>query len=265
MLFEIMMILLAGWGAGVVTGLIGASAVVVVAPILVTFLNYGAYEAIGISLATDVVASLTAAHTYSRYGNIDLKSGIQMAISAIIGALVGSWASSYIPPATLGRSTGIVILVMGVSFIRKPITLRVKEFEENSDFLRFVISFFKKRRYMSSIFFGLLIGLICGIVGAGGGVMILLILMLILGYPIHAAIGTSVLIMTFTALSGAIGHALYGHLLLYAALAGCIGGAIGAKSAATFANLASEEKLGKAVGVTFLILGIIMTVNEMIL
>jgi hypothetical protein len=265
MLFEIIMMLLAGWGAGVVTGLIGASAVVVVAPILVTFLNYGAYEAIGVSLATDVVASLTAAHTYSRYGNIDLKSGIQMAISAIIGALVGSWASSYIPPATLGRSTGIVILVMGVSFIRKPITLRVKEFEENSDFLRFVISFFKKRRYMSSIFFGLLIGLICGIVGAGGGVMILLILMLILGYQIHVAIGTSVLIMAFTALSGAVGHTLYGHLPLYAALAGCIGGAIGAKSAATFANLASEEKLGRAVGVTFLVLGIIMTINEMIL
>jgi hypothetical protein len=65
MLIEILVILLAGWGAGVVTGLIGASAVAVVTSSLVTFLGYSPYEAIGVSLATDVVASLTAAYTYS--------------------------------------------------------------------------------------------------------------------------------------------------------------------------------------------------------
>jgi hypothetical protein len=259
-LLEILTVLLAGWGAGVVTGLIGASAVVVVAPILVTFLNYGAYEAIGVSLATDVVASLTAAHTYSRHGNIDVKSGIQIAIFAIVGALIGSWASSYIPTSSLGGATGIAILVMGISFIRKPITLRAEKFQQKIN-----LSFFKKRKYTSSIFFGLLVGLMCGIVGAGGGIAILFILMFVLDYQIHMAIGTSVLIMAFTAFSGAAGHALYGVIPLYAVLAGCIGGAIGAKSAATFANLASEEKLGKAVGAAFLILGTIMMVNEMIL
>ena len=212
------------------------------------------------SLATDVIASLTAAHTYSRYGNINIKSGIQMAVSAVIGALIGSWISSYIPQATLGGGTSIFILIMGISFLRKPITLRIKGFKEKFDF-----SFFKRRKYLSSIFFGLLIGFMCGIVGAGGGVMILLILTFILGYPIHVAIGTSVLIMAFTALSGAFGHALYGPFPLYAALVGCIGGAIGAKSAASFANLASEEKLGKTIGAAFLILGIIMVVNEMII
>jgi hypothetical protein len=95
--------------------------------------------------------------------------------------------------------------------------------------------------------------------------MILLILMFVLDYRIHVAVGTSVLIMAFTALPGAVGHALYGPFTLYAALTGCIGGAIGARSAATFANIASEEKLGKAVGVVFLILGVIMTINKMVL
>jgi hypothetical protein len=259
MLFEIIIIFLAGWGAGVVTGLIGASAVVVVAPILVTFLGYGVYEGIGVSLATDVVASLTAAHTYSRHGNINIKSGIQMAVSAVIGALIGSWISSYIPQGSLGGGTSIFILIMGISFLRKPITLRIKGVKEKNYF-----SFFKKRKHIASIFFGLLIGLMCGTIGAGGGVAILLILAFILGYPIRVAVGTSVLIMAFTALSGAFGHALYGSFPLYAASVGCIGGAIGAKSAATFANLVSEEKLGRTVGVAFLILGTIMVMNMII-
>lgn len=257
---EVLIILAAGWGAGAVTGLIGASAIAVVAPVLVMFLGFGPYQAIGVSLATDVFASITAASTYSRHGNINIKSGIQIAVLAVVGAIIGSWASTYIPSPRLGGATGIAVLITGISFIRKPITLRVKEFRE-----RISLEFFRKRKYVSSAFFGLLIGLICGAFGAGGGVMILLILMFILDYQIHVAIGTSVLIMTFTALSGAMGHGLYGPFPLYAAVLGGIGGIIGASSAASFANVSSEEKLARTVGVAFLILGILMVVNEILL
>ncbi len=146
---------------------------------------------------------------------------------------------------------------MGIGSIKKPLSERIKSLRGKID-----LSFFQKRKYGSSIFFGFLIGLICGIIGAGGGVMILLVLMFILGYQIHVAVGTSVLMMAFIALSGAVSHAYYGTIPPYAVLIGCISGAIGARSAATFANLASEEKLGRVAGVVFLILGIILTVNE---
>ena len=69
--------LAAGLGAGVVTGLVGASAAVVVVPVMVTFLGYDIYEAIGISLATDVVASLTATRIYTKNKNIDIKHGFK--------------------------------------------------------------------------------------------------------------------------------------------------------------------------------------------
>ncbi len=259
-IIEYLVLFLAGWGAGTVTGLIGASAIVVVAPVLVTFLGFGPYEAIGVSLTTDIFASLTAASTYSSHGNIDIRSGIQIAILAVIGALIGSWVSAFVPSGRLSGLTGVAIIITGISFLRKPITLRAEEVQEVID-----LSFFKERKIISSAFFGLMIGLISGIFGAGGGVMILIILVFILDYQIHTAIGTSVLIMMFTALSGAAGHLYYGPFPIYAAVIGVAGGVIGAWSASKFANLSSEKRLAKIVGVVFLVLGIIMTVKEVFL
>ncbi|MFW6230241.1 MAG: TSUP family transporter, partial [Halanaerobium sp.] len=82
-MLEILIILTAGFGAGVVTGLVGASAVVIVTPFLVTFLGYDPYSAIGISLATDVVASSVSAFTYKKHGNINIRGGLLIAVSAV--------------------------------------------------------------------------------------------------------------------------------------------------------------------------------------
>ena len=59
---------------------------------------------------------------------------------------------------------------------------------------------------IQSIICGILIGFICGFIGAGGDMMMLLILTSVLGYELKTAVGTSVFIMTFTALTGAVSH-----------------------------------------------------------
>ena len=86
--------------------------------------------------------------------------------------------------------------------------------------------------------------------------MILVVLTFILEYKIHMAVGTSVLIMTFTAFSGAAGHFFFEQSIPYLELAISSAGAfIGAYLAAHYANLISEKKLSKAVGVVFIVLG----------
>lgn len=261
MISQYIISLVAGWGAGVVTGIIGASAAVVIVPVLITFLNIPTFEAIGISLATDVVASLVAANTYRRNGNIDLKSGLQMAISAVVGAIIGSWISSYVPSAGLGGFTGFAILLIGINFIRKPLHQRIQSIQEkhkNNTNISHI------NRITSSILWGLLIGFIAGFVGAGGGVMILLILTLVLRYKIHVAVGTSVLIMAFTALSGAVSHALYAPIPLDLLAFAVVGGALGSKMAAIFANNVSEEKLSKIAGIAFILLGAMTIIDGII-
>ena len=287
LIIEILAIFFAGWGAGVVTGLIGASAVVIVFPILCIFLGYDPYVAQGIGLTTDVIASLVAVHIYKKHGNIDLKSGLQMTVAAIIAAQLGSWLSSLIEPAHLSWVVGTFILVMGVSFIRSPLSITVDSLQDKivSTFNQSMDSlFFQKKRSLSSILyylvalcyinllrrkylphilFGAIIGLICGFTGAGGGVMILLVLTFILGYKIHIAVGTSVLMMALIAFSGALGHALFVEIPWPVIVISCIGGAIGARSASIFANLTSEERLGRIAGSAFAVLGLMMIAGEL--
>ena len=123
MIYEIILLLIAGWGAGVVTGLIGASAVAVVIPLLVVFGGYDPYIAIAVALSIDIFASSTAAYNYTTHGNIDIKHGLQIAVASVTGALIGSWLSSYIPSSSLGGGSGLITLGIGLVFFIKPNTL----------------------------------------------------------------------------------------------------------------------------------------------
>ena len=69
-----------------------------------------------------------------------------------------------------------------------------------------------KKRALQSVICGVLIGFICGFIGAGGGMMMLLILTSVLGYELKTAVGTSVFIMAFTAFTGAASHLAIGGI-----------------------------------------------------
>ena len=69
-----------------------------------------------------------------------------------------------------------------------------------------------KERLMKAIIGGIFVGFICGFVGAGGGMMMLFVLTSFLGYQMHMAVGTSVFIMAFTALTGGISHFAIGGM-----------------------------------------------------
>jgi len=66
--------LLAGLGAGLGTGFAGMSAAAVISPMLIAFLHMDAYQAIGIALASDVLASAVSAYTYGKNKNLDIKN-----------------------------------------------------------------------------------------------------------------------------------------------------------------------------------------------
>ncbi len=109
---------------------------------------------------------------------------------------------------------------------------------------------------------GVIIGFICGFVGAGGGMMLLLILTSVLGYELKTAVGTSVFIMTFTALTGAFSHiAISGSMPDITALVVCvIATLVGARVSALFANKASAKTLNRVTGAVLAALGAAMII-----
>lgn len=65
-MFEVIICILAGLGAGLGTGFAGMSAAAVISPMLITFLDMDPYMAVGIALASDVLASAVSAITYGK-------------------------------------------------------------------------------------------------------------------------------------------------------------------------------------------------------
>ena len=244
---------LAGMGAGLGTGFAGMSAAAVITPMLVTFLNIEAYEAVGIALASDVLASAISAYTYYKNDNLDIKNGIVMMISVLCFTLGGSYLASLMPSSTMGSFSTFMTLILGIKFIVKPV-MATKEAMASVD---------PKKRIIQSIISGGLIGMICGFIGAGGGMMMLLVLTSILGYELKTAVGTSVFIMTFTALTGALSHFAIGGAPNILLLVLCVAFTLlWAQIATKIANKASAKFLNQATGVVLVILGIaIILVN----
>ncbi len=79
------------------------SAAAVISPMLITFLGIPAYEAVGIALASDVLASAASAYTYGKNKNLDIRNGLVMMTFVLLFTLVGSFVSSLVPEYSDGR------------------------------------------------------------------------------------------------------------------------------------------------------------------
>ena len=247
LLITVLVTFFAGMGAGLGTGFAGMSAAAVITPMLVTFLNMEPYMAVGIALSSDVLASAVSAYTYGKNKNLDIRNGLIMMVSVLIFTVVGSYVSSLVPSGTMGNFSVFMTFLLGIKFIVKPV-MTTKESMQ---------SIAPKKRAVQSLIFGILIGFICGFIGAGGGMMMLLILTTVLGYELKTAVGTSVFIMTFTAFTGAVSHFTIGGTPDWLIFGLCVLFTfIWARIAALFANKATPKTLNRATGAVLVVLGV---------
>lgn len=239
----------AGMGAGLGTGFAGMSAAAVISPMLITFLGLDPYMAVGIALSSDVLASAVSAYTYGKNKNLDIRNGLIMMVSVLVFTVVGSFVASLVPSATMGNFSVFMTFLLGIKFIVRPV-MTTKET---------MLSVSAKKRAVQSVVCGMLIGFICGFVGAGGGMMMLLILTSLLGYELKTAVGTSVFIMAFTALTGAASHFVIGGAPDWTVWALCVVFTlIWARIAAVLANKATPKTLNRATGVILVVLGVVV-------
>ena len=248
-LYIVLVTFFAGMGAGLGTGFAGMSAAAVISPMLITFLGMDPYMAVGIALSSDVLASAVSAYTYHKNKNLDVRNGLIMMASVLLFTVVGSWLASLVPSQTMGSFSVFMTFLLGIKFIVRPV-MTTKEAMQGIS---------ARKRAIQSVVSGVCIGLICGFVGAGGGMMMLLILTSVLGYELKTAVGTSVFIMTFTALTGAVSHFAIGGAPEWPVIFLCIlFTLLWARIAAVFANKADAKTLNRATGVVLVVLGIVV-------
>lgn len=249
LLITILVTFFAGMGAGLGTGFAGMSAAAVISPMLITFLDMNPYMAVGIALASDVLASAVSAYTYYKNKNLDIRNGLIMMVSVLIFTVTGSYIASLVPATTMGSFSVFMTFLLGIKFIVRPV-MTTKES---------MLGVSARKRAIQSILCGMIVGFICGFIGAGGGMMMLLILTSVLGYELKTAVGTSVFIMTFTALTGAASHFMIGGTPDPLVFILCvIFTLLWARIAAVFANKAEPKTLNRITGLVLVILGAVI-------
>ncbi|MHC1739956.1 MAG: sulfite exporter TauE/SafE family protein [Anaerolineaceae bacterium] len=244
--------ILIGLATGLMVGITGASGVLLVVPLLTIVMNVGMHTAVGTSLFVDMITPLVVAFIYFRKGNVNLKAALWLAVGAILGAQAGALvANQVVSNDLLGDGFIIFLFLMAISMWIKS-ARPAPEITES----RLMVMTNKNRLITFGI--GILVGITSGLFGAGGGLVFLLVLMIILKYPTRMAIGTSSLIMAMTATSGTIGYALHGNvdysIGITVAIAAVVSGWLGSHIAQTV----SDKLLNRIIGVVFAGIGVMM-------
>ena len=252
-------LILLGLFVGWMTGITGASGVLILVPILSTFTNLSLPVILGTSLFVDIIASIPVSYTYSKSNNLDIKGIAWLITGALFGAQIGSYFVVSVSKVLIMAVLSIGMIYFGVkmwqSGFSKDKSFTITFTGGLSDFLR---------TQVGMILSGLVIGLSTGIFGAGGGLTIFVILYSFLNFSLKKAIGTSSFVMLLTALSGVLGYWENSNLNITFGLIVGISAAIGGAFSSIVANKMNEQKLARFIGVFFIFLAIIMLVLKVV-
>ncbi len=254
---------------GLILGLIGGGGSILGVPILVYLLGYGADEATTYSLFIVGITSFIGAFSYLRKGEISAEAIFQFAIASLITvfcmrkfimpampSVINLFNFSVAKQVLIMVVFGILILISSISMIKRRRPNRINQVKLDE--------FFRSPLGIPFIvFLGIIVGAITGFVGAGGGFIIVPVLIFFLRLNLKKAIGTSLCIIAINSIvgfSGNIGQQKIDWLFLLGISAICI---IGILLGSLLANKVSSKKLKPAFGWFTLVIGIFVLVKEL--
>lgn len=253
---------------GLSLGLIGGGGSILTVPILVYLFGLDPVLATAYSLFIVGLVSAIGGMGHMRMGNVKWDTAVIFGIPSIISVYI---TRAFLLPAipdnilqissfSLSKSAAmlllfaILMLVAAVSMIRKK-----KESSTDKEFAQ-------STKYLIIMAEGLVVGMITGLVGAGGGFLIIPALVLLAKLPMKQAVGTSLVIIAAKSLLGFMGDLQndnnidWNFLLIFSAIsvAGIIMGSLLSKRI-------SGEKLKPAFGYFVLVMGVYVLSRELFL
>lgn len=242
-----------GFIVGGITGITGASGVLIMIPIFSTFFNIPLNIILGTSLLVDVIASTSVSFTYFRAKNVDIIGTLWVIVGALLGAQIGSFFVISVSRIFIMFVLAMCMIFFGIKMFRSGLSKEKKNDLVVSDKISSYL-----RTPIGMIFSGFIVGLTTGIFGAGGGLTVFVILYSFLKFNIKKAVGTSSFIMLLTALSGVMGYAENGNLDIKLGIIIGISAAFGGALTSIFANRINEKILARIIGLFFIFLAFVM-------
>ena len=245
---------------GIALGLIGAGGSILAFPILVYLFKIDTDQATSYSLFIVGIAAFVGAIKQYRLENLKIKTGIIFAIPSVISLLV--MRNYLLPriPAQLFNVDGFILKKHALIMIVFALLMIAASYS----MIRKVAFNNKKINYLRLSLIGLVVGLVVGLLGAGGGFLIIPALIFFAGLTFKEALGTSLLIIFINSIIG-FSSDIYGgaildikFLLIITAIA-----VLGLFIGTALSKKISGEKLKPAFGWFIIILGIYIIINEL--
>ena len=168
--------------------------------ILTAFFNIPPAIAASTSLATTIPTTAVGTFSHWKAGNVNWRFGLTMLVGGAVGSVVGSLCSGFLPENLYNKITGLILLLLAVQMLVSYIKKKHKKGDtQNANPAG------SKSNTVKAVCFGLLGGIMSGLVGLSGGGPIIAGLM-ILGCKALETVGTSVLVLFGIAVTGFLTH-----------------------------------------------------------
>jgi len=201
-LTAIIVLVITGIGVGFASGLLGVGGCFIMVPV-----QYWVYTSMGIdpkiailtafgtNLAVVFPTAMSGAYGHSKRGAVLWKAAIILGVTGAIGAVLGSIIAAHLPAKILTTIFGLAILAGAIRML----TAKPPRVEERPN-----------QNPITLVTWGIVLGIVTGIIGIGGGVLMVPVMAVILRFGMHRAVGSSTAVMIFTSLGGLAGYILNG-------------------------------------------------------
>ncbi|WFP16281.1 sulfite exporter TauE/SafE family protein [Citricoccus muralis] len=237
-------------GIGLSLGLLGGGGTILAVPLLTYVAGFPAHEAIAASMFIIGVTSAVSVLAHARRGNVQWRTGFIFGAAAMVGAFGGGLLGSRLPSVVLMVAFGAMMVATALAMIMdRKVTQTGEE---------------RKKLPLGKILAeGLVVGLVTGMVGAGGGFLVVPALVLLGGLSIPAAVATSLLIISMKSFTGLAGYLTsvsidWVPVLMITAIT-----VIGALIGTVLVKHIPEKALKKAFGYLVLAMGIVVFLQEL--
>ena len=246
---------------GVLASMLGIGGGILVVPLLNLVYGLTSQISVGTSLFTTLFTAISSTISYRRQRRIDYRAGLIMVIGSIPGGMVGAYATNFISSVGLATIFGATLVLVSLRFLRGEKSSSNKRLSHGWR-RRIVDSKGEVFEYTANVLpgvaAGFLAGLVSGFLGVGGGIVMVPVLRLVVGFPMHLAVAASLFIMVLTSLSGTIVHVKLGHVILEFALPLVVGVIVGAQIGSRAAKRLSAPWLQRLFGIALFLIGLRM-------
>ncbi|WP_433500715.1 TSUP family transporter [Sphaerimonospora sp. CA-214678] len=227
---------------GLTLGLFGGGGSILTVPLLVYVAGVPAKQAIAMSLFVVGVTSAVSAIGHARAGRVRWRTGLVFGAAGMAGAYGGGLLGPHLPETLLLAAFALMMTATAIAMIRDSGTPRRAPGRTDPPITHVVAE-------------GVIVGVVTGLVGAGGGFLVVPALVLLGGLPMSVAVGTSLIVIAMKSFAGLAGYLQTTSVDWSIALSFTAAAVAGGLAGGRLARRIQADRLRKAFGWFVLVMG----------